>query len=93
MLVCLLQEPLYYATVEDPVDLHGLKVTVKKDGFASHDQLIKQLRLIMSNAREYFGQRSTQARAANSLEEYLNERLKDLGLESRRKRSRQGRKK
>lgn len=91
-LVHLLQEPLYYEKVEDPVDLHGLKVTAKKDGFASHDQLIKQLRLIISNTREYFGPRSDQVKSANSLEEYLNERLRDLGLESQRKRSRQGRK-
>ena len=92
-LLCMLQEPMYYETVEDPVDLHGLKVTAKKDGFASHDQLIKQLRLIVSNAREFFGPRSAQVKSANSLESYLNERLKDLGLESERKRSRQGRRK
>lgn len=84
---------MYYETVEDPVDLHGLKVTAKKDGFASHDQLIKQLRLVVSNAREFFGPRSAQVKSANSLESYLNERLKDLGLESERKRSRQGRRK
>ena len=89
----MLQEPLYYERVEEPVDLHGLKVTAKKDGFASHDQLIKQLRLIVSNAREYYGLRSVQVKSASGLEQYLNERLKDLGLESKRKWSRQGRKK
>ena len=85
------QCPDYYEVVQDPVDLQQLKIRAKKEGFESHEQFHKEVQRMVENTFIYYGDDSEEGMQAQNVDNYLDKRLKELGLVSRKLRGRKRR--
>ena len=83
-----IQEPAFYETVKDPIDLQGLKVQAKKQGFVTNEQLFKELSRMFQNTKKFYGKKSDEAEAATAVESFLSQRLSSLGLTTDKRRAR-----
>ena len=87
-----LQCPDYYELVEYPIDVQQLRIRAKKEGFESHEQLHKEVQCLVQNTLIYYGEDSEEGCHAHNVDKYMNKRLKDLGLVTKKAKGKKRRK-
>lgn len=84
--------PDYYELVEYPIDVQQLRIRAKKEGFESHEQLHKEVQCLVQNTLIYYGEDSEEGCHAHNVDKYMNKRLKDLGLVTKKAKGKKRRK-
>lgn len=63
--------PDYYNVIESPMDLSTIEERLESDAYSAPKDLIKDLKLVFSNCRQYNDSTTVYSKCANKLEKYM----------------------
>ncbi|XP_077995606.1 protein polybromo-1-like [Glandiceps talaboti] len=71
--------PDYYQVISEPIDMVTIESNIINDKYSAEPDLIADFKLMFNNARHYNEEDSQVYRDADTLEELLHNKIKDLG--------------
>jgi histone acetyltransferase len=70
--------PDYYEVIKEPMDLGTMEEKHEKDLYPTPEDFIRDARLIYENCRKYNSETTPYAKAANRLEKYMWQKIKEV---------------
>ncbi|KAL4956397.1 Bromodomain-containing protein [Aspergillus filifer] len=70
--------PDYYNVIVEPMDLSMIEERLEKDTYAAPKDLVRDLRLVFSNCRQYNDATTVYAKCAAKLEKYMWSLIKEI---------------
>lgn len=72
--------PDYYQVICDPIDMKSIDINIKGDKYLTEEALLNDFKLMFSNCRQYNEEDSLIYRDADTLEQLLTTKVKELDL-------------